>query len=100
MLSANPHLSPAEVKDILIKSADDIDEPGYDDKTGAGRVNAFKAVQMAQLKLKPTTNPEKDQESHNNNPRSIDAFSTPGQNQPKTFPAQFPKQNNWQNVVE
>ncbi len=100
MLSANPRLTPAEVKDILMKSADDIDAPGFDDKTGAGRVNAFKAVQMAQLKLNPTANPEKNQEIHNDIPRSIDAFSTPGQNHPKTLPARLPKQNNWQSVVE
>lgn len=83
-----------------MKSADDIDAPGFDDKTGAGRVNAFKAVQMAQLKLNPTANPEKNQEIHNDIPRSIDAFSTPGQNHPKTLPARLPKQNNWQSVVE
>ena len=100
ILSANPHLTPAEVKNILIKTADDIDEPGFDDKTGAGRVNAFKAVQMAQLKLKPLANPEKDQQQPNNNSRAVDAFSAPTNNQPKNLPAQFPKHNNWQNVVE
>jgi len=47
MLSANMKLTPAQVKDILRKTADDIDEKGVDDKTGAGRVNAFRAVQMA-----------------------------------------------------
>lgn len=45
MLSKNPHLTPAQVKSILMSTADDIDAPGVDDKTGAGRVNAFKAVQ-------------------------------------------------------
>lgn len=44
MLSKNPNLTPAQVKAILKESADDIDTPGIDDKTGAGRVNAFKAV--------------------------------------------------------
>ncbi len=49
ILSANPGLTPKQVKEILRNSADDIDAPGIDDKTGAGRVNAEKAVQMAQI---------------------------------------------------
>ena len=44
MLSVNPNLTPAEVKELLMGTADDIDAPGYDDKTGAGRVNAFRAT--------------------------------------------------------
>lgn len=44
MLSKNPRLSPARVKQILRDTADDIDVPGIDDKTGAGRVNAEAAV--------------------------------------------------------
>ncbi len=47
MLSACPDLTPHQVKDILRELADDIDLPGIDDKTGAGRVNAEKAVQKA-----------------------------------------------------
>jgi subtilisin family serine protease len=47
MLSANPSLTPSQVKGILRKTADDIDRPGVDDKTGAGRVNALKAVRSA-----------------------------------------------------
>jgi subtilisin family serine protease len=44
MLSVNPNLTPTQIKSILRETADDIDEPGEDDKTGAGRVNAYKAV--------------------------------------------------------
>jgi thermitase len=44
MLSANPNLTPTQVKKILMETADDVDAPGPDDKTGAGRVNAYKAV--------------------------------------------------------
>jgi subtilisin family serine protease len=44
LLSASPGLSPGDVKRILRETADDIDEPGIDDKTGAGRVNAYEAV--------------------------------------------------------
>lgn len=47
MLSANPNLTPAEVKQILRETAHDIDAPGFDDKTGAGRVNAYGAVVRA-----------------------------------------------------
>lgn len=47
MLSANPNLTPQQVKMILRETADDIDVPGIDDKTGAGRVNAEKAVKRA-----------------------------------------------------
>jgi hypothetical protein len=44
MLSANPDLTPHQVKEILRETADDIDVAGIDDKTGAGRVNAYRAV--------------------------------------------------------
>lgn len=47
ILSANPGLTPRQVKKILRATADDIDAPGIDDKTGAGRVNAYKAVMAA-----------------------------------------------------
>jgi subtilisin family serine protease len=47
ILSANPNLTPRQVKKILRETADDIDVPGIDDKTGAGRVNAYKAVMAA-----------------------------------------------------
>jgi subtilisin family serine protease len=47
MLSANSDLTPAQVKRILQDTADDIEAPGYDDTTGAGRVNALAAVRMA-----------------------------------------------------
>ena len=44
LMSANPNLTPTEVKNILRTTADDIDIPGIDDKTGAGRINAHSAV--------------------------------------------------------
>jgi opacity protein-like surface antigen len=47
MLSASSDLTPHQVKMILRETADDIDEPGFDDKTGAGRVNAEQAVRFS-----------------------------------------------------
>jgi subtilisin family serine protease len=47
MLSVNPNLTPAQIKSILRETADDIDEPSEDDKTGTGRVNAYQAVLLA-----------------------------------------------------
>ena len=96
MLSANPQLTPNEVKSILQKSADDIDAPGYDDKTGAGRVNAYKAVQMAQAK----TEIEHHQEQPLNHNRQYEAFDNPGQNPNQPNPSPPASRNNWQSVVE
>jgi len=45
LLSANPNLTPGQVKAFLRNTADDIDAVGVDDKTGAGRVNAYRMLQ-------------------------------------------------------
>ena len=53
ILSANPDLTAAEVKQILMQTADKIGEPteynsqGYSRHFGSGRVNAFEAVKEA-----------------------------------------------------
>ena len=47
MVGANPDLTPSQAKTILRCSADDIEGKGVDDRTGAGRVNAERAVEMA-----------------------------------------------------
>ena len=47
MLTASPGLSPAQVREILAATARDIDAPGADDRTGAGRVDAAAAVRAA-----------------------------------------------------
>lgn len=47
MLEANPYLSPSEVRDILESTALDLGAAGKDNVYGAGRVDAFGAVQMA-----------------------------------------------------
>ena len=48
--SVNPKLSPAQVKHILESSADDRGPKGYDESYGHGRLNAARAVQLAQGK--------------------------------------------------
>ncbi len=57
MLSVNPCLSPAQIKDLLQKTADKVggynynwnsDIPGHSKELGYGRLNAYKAVKAAQ----------------------------------------------------
>ncbi|HEX6730601.1 MAG TPA: S8 family serine peptidase [Pyrinomonadaceae bacterium] len=45
--SANPSLTPAEVRALLTSSAIDIEAPGVDHDTGAGIVMAYKVLQAA-----------------------------------------------------
>ncbi len=45
MLSVNPTASPEYVRDMLTESAVDIEEPGWDETSGYGRVDAAAAVQ-------------------------------------------------------
>jgi len=52
MLSVNPSLTPDQIRDILIKTADKIGDyanyvNGFDIKRGYGKLNATKAVEMA-----------------------------------------------------
>jgi serine protease AprX len=47
MLQANPDLTPYQVKQILIATAQDLGTPGTDNATGYGFVNAIAAVQVA-----------------------------------------------------
>lgn len=47
MLSANPELLPWEVKEILIKTAKDIGDAGFDFQSGHGFINALDAVEEA-----------------------------------------------------
>ena len=44
MMSVWPGASPASVRDILIRTADDVGAPGRDDYTGWGRINAMRAL--------------------------------------------------------
>lgn len=45
--SVNPTLSPPQIRDILTRTAEDIGAPGWDEQSGAGRLNAFRAVVLA-----------------------------------------------------
>ena len=47
MLSANPDLPAWRVKEILEETARDIAPVGKDNRTGAGLIDAFAAVQAA-----------------------------------------------------
>jgi len=45
--SVNPALSATQVTDILMSSAVDLGDPGWDEKYGFGEVNAYNAVKLA-----------------------------------------------------
>ncbi len=43
----NPNLTAPDVRTLIIETADDIGNPGFDIKTGHGRINAFQGVTLA-----------------------------------------------------
>ena len=47
LLSIDPTLDPSSVRSILIDTAEDLEEPGWDHITAAGRVDALRALQRA-----------------------------------------------------
>jgi len=44
LLSRNPRLTTTQIENMILMSADDIDTPGWDRNTGAGRLNAAAAL--------------------------------------------------------
>ncbi len=50
MLSANPDLLPWQIKEILLNTAEDIGDKGFDYQSGYGFVNAYDAVKGAMKK--------------------------------------------------
>ncbi len=57
ILSVDPNLTNIEVRRILLDSAVDLGEPGWDEYYGSGRVDAFAAVNLALNPQSPTTPP-------------------------------------------
>ncbi|MBK8913453.1 MAG: S8 family serine peptidase [Phycisphaerales bacterium] len=55
MLSANPNLTPAQVRDILQNTAEDLGEPGRDSIFGFGLIRADRAVEAAANQAAPAT---------------------------------------------
>jgi hypothetical protein len=47
MLSEDPTLTPAEIEDLLVETAEDLGRPGWDSRYGNGLVDAAALVQMA-----------------------------------------------------
>ncbi len=47
VLAVNPKLSPDQVQQLLEQTSDDIGDPGFDTKSGWGRVNILHALQQA-----------------------------------------------------
>src|SRR6476661_7393320 len=47
ILARNPALTPVQVQLLLQQTADDIGDPGFDPKSGWGRLNLFRALQQA-----------------------------------------------------
>jgi subtilisin family serine protease len=46
LLSRNPDLTPAELKNIIQATAEDLGEPGFDVYFGHGRINAYQALRQ------------------------------------------------------
>ena len=53
MRSANPQLSPTDLKNLLLANADDKGAAGWDSSFGFGRVNAYRAVAAAAASVPP-----------------------------------------------
>ncbi len=48
MLAREPNLTPAQIRSRLIATADDMATPGYDEDSGYGKLNAYRALQWTQ----------------------------------------------------
>lgn len=56
--AANPKLSYAQIKEILKTTATDLGGPGWDTKSGAGKVNLAKSISLAQITQPETHQPQ------------------------------------------
>jgi len=52
VLSELPTISNERVREIMRSSADDLGAPGFDEKFGAGRIDAYQAMQLANISVK------------------------------------------------
>ncbi|MDI6829338.1 MAG: Ig-like domain-containing protein, partial [Armatimonadota bacterium] len=57
ILSANPTFNCAQVFDLLKLGADDLGTPGWDEKSGWGRVNAYKSLMAVTAPIQDTVPP-------------------------------------------
>ena len=57
ILSVNPNLNPEQVRLLLTQTADDIGDPGFDQKAGWGRINILHALQQAPNGPRPAAPP-------------------------------------------
>lgn len=48
MLTVNPSLTPEQIEAIIMATATDMDDPGWDDKTGAGLLDATAALKAVE----------------------------------------------------
>lgn len=60
ILSLHPQLSNQDVRNILVSSADDLGEPGWDQNYAAGRLNASRALQIGYESQATITSPRLD----------------------------------------
>ncbi|MFV9510424.1 S8 family peptidase [Tepidibacillus sp. LV47] len=58
-----PDLTPKEVENIIKFSADDVDQPGWDEKTGYGKINAIRALNFPLERLKDGFEPNNTKET-------------------------------------
>jgi subtilisin family serine protease len=47
MLNREPDLTPAQIRSRLIATADDLDAPGFDEASGYGKLNAYRALKWS-----------------------------------------------------
>lgn len=59
ILSMNPSLTAAEVRDLITSSADDLGPAGFDDEFGYGRINCYNALlEMGELNIGHSSLPD------------------------------------------
>ncbi|NOY76349.1 MAG: S8 family serine peptidase [Calditrichaeota bacterium] len=61
VLSQHPDFSAEMLKQVLISTADDLGEAGWDSTFGAGRLNAFRALEVSDAPVAEMTSPKMDQ---------------------------------------